>query len=80
MDKLEKTKRAELRKMSDTRLVSKLTQAGVALEEVESMDRASMLDRSADMVLSGRYSAVASKPAGPLGGGESELERQKFLS
>ena len=79
MDKLEKSKQAELRKMSDARLVSKLTQAGVAQEEVESIDRASMLDRWADMVLSGRDSAVSSKPAGLLGVGESELERQKFL-
>jgi uncharacterized protein (DUF885 family) len=79
MDKLEKGKQAELKKMTDARLVSKLTQAGVALEELESMDRTSMMDRWAEMVVSGNDSAIASKAAGPLGGGESELERQKLL-
>ena len=45
MDKLEKSRQAEIRKMADVRLHSKLLQAGVTLDELETMDRSAMLDR-----------------------------------
>ena len=50
MEKLDKTKQSELKKLSDKRLISKLTQAGCTQEELESMDRPAMLERWAEMV------------------------------
>ena len=79
MEKLEKGKQAEIRKMTDARLIDKLTKAGISIEEVEHMDRASLLDRWAEVVIAGKE--VASKPsvAGVTGGYDLEFERQKFL-
>ena len=39
--------------MSDTRLVSSLVKAGVSADEIESMDRASMINRWANIVAAG---------------------------
>ena len=50
MDKLEKTGQAEIHKISDVRLQSKLAQAGLTVEALESMDRATMLDRIAELI------------------------------
>ena len=44
MEGLEKAKQAELKKLSDKRLVSKLTQAGCSPEAIEEMDRPAMLE------------------------------------
>jgi len=38
MEKLDKTKQAEIKKLSDKRLASKLTQAGCSYEELIDMD------------------------------------------
>jgi hypothetical protein len=43
------------------------------------MDRATMLDRWAELVMSGKDIAIALKVAAPLGGYDAELERQKLM-
>jgi hypothetical protein len=52
MGKLEKSKQAEIRKLTDARMISKLMQAGIGLplDEVELIDRASMLDSWTEIV------------------------------
>jgi len=79
MDKLEKAKRAELRKMSDVRLIGKLTQAGFNPEDMEGMDRETLLNRYAEVLMG--MSAV--KPAAMATTGSTipydvELEKQKI--
>jgi len=49
MDKLEKARQGEIRKMSDVQLQHKLVQAGMTLEALESMDRLAMLDKYAEL-------------------------------
>jgi len=51
MDKLEKAKQAELRKMSDVRLFGKLTQAGFNPKDMEGKDRETLLNRYAEVLM-----------------------------
>ena len=79
MDKLEKSKQTDIRKMSDVRLTSKLTQAGYSIEMVETMDRPTMLDKWAEIVIAGRD--VVANPSGATAvasGYDTELEREKL--
>ena len=57
MEKLT-SKELENLKMSDTRLVSNLTKAGVSQDELDTMDRPAMLNRWAELLVAG-----AGKPA-----------------
>ena len=67
MDKLEKAKQSELRKMSDIRLTGKLTQAGFNPEELEEMDRESLLNRYAEVVMGiSAVKPIAAASAGSL--------------
>jgi len=80
MDKLEKTRQAEIRKMSDVRLQSKLAQAGISIEALEGMDRLAMLDKYAELVLAGKE-PVSGKSAGAAAaviGCDVELEKQRL--
>ena len=66
--------------MSDVRLHSKLLQAGVTLDELETMDRSAMLDRYAELVLAGKEPeagtpVVASKAVSY----DPELEKQRLI-
>lgn len=72
MEKLDKTRQADLRKMSDARLHSKLTQAGFTLEQVETMDRTIMLDTYAELVLTGK------EPPKAVFGYDVELEKRRL--
>jgi len=79
MDKLDKSKQAELRKLTDARLVTKLTQAGIPIEQVESLDRNSLLDRWAEIVIVGKDVTVKPSAVAISGGGyDVEFERQKL--
>jgi len=40
--------------MSDARLVNKLTQAGVPIEQIEAMDRPSLMSAWADIMVTGK--------------------------
>ena len=81
MDRLDEAKQAELRKMSDVRLIGKLTQAGFIPEELEGADREALLNRYAEVVLG--VSTV--KPGAATSAGvnvpyDVELEKQKMAS
>ena len=79
MDKLDKEKQKDLRKMSDVRLAAKLTQAGFNAENIEAMDREAMLNNYAEVVLG--ISAVkpgAAVAAGVVAPYDAELERRKL--
>ena len=80
MERLEKAKQAEIKKMSDERIVSKLMKAGVSASELEALERAELLDRWAEVVLAGLDKPVE-KPqeaaVAPIGY-DIEFERQKF--
>ena len=79
MDKLEKSKQGELRKLTDARLVAKLTQAGIPIDEVEALDRNSMLDKWAEIIIAGKDVAIKTGVAtGSASGYDVELERQKL--
>ena len=80
MEKLEKTRQAEIRKMSDVRLQSKLAQAGISIEALEGMDRLAMLDKYAELVLAGKE-PVSGKSAGAAAaviGYDVEFEKQRL--
>ena len=53
MDKLSTTKQEEVKKLSTVRLTSKLTQAGVSFEQLETMDRSAMMEAWAEIVAAG---------------------------
>jgi len=66
MDKLPKTKQAELKKLCTVRRTSKLTQAGFALELLETMDRSAMLEAWAKLVATGKDSEPTGAKIAPL--------------
>ena len=71
MDKLEKGKQAEVRKMSDVRLISKLVQAVFRSDELEAMDRETQLSRYAEVVKS-------TSTAKPIADEARDAERRKI--
>ena len=76
MDKLSKSEQDNIRKMSDARLVSCLTKCGVSVDEVEHMDRNSMISKWAELV-----AAKADKPAAATAsivGYDAAVERDKL--
>ena len=66
--------------MSDVRLQNKLMQAGITIEDLEGMDRMAMLDKYAELVLTGKESFVV-KPTGATAGVgyDVELEKQRLM-
>ena len=76
MEKLEKTKQAEIKKLSDKRLISKLTPAGCLPEEIEGMDRPAMLEKWAEIVHAGKEVTV--KPVVSSSGYDIEFEKMRF--
>lgn len=76
MVKLTKSEQDNIKKMSDARLVSCLTKCGVSVDEVEHMDRNSMLNKWAELV-----AAKADKPAAATVstvGYDAAVEREKL--
>ena len=79
MDKLEKAKQAEVRKMSDVRLTGKLVQAGFSPEELDAMDREALLNRYAEFIMGSiTVKPAASVSASVIAPYDVELERQKM--
>jgi len=54
MDKLEKTRLSEIRKMSEERLLHQLGKAGFTVEVLEGVDRVARLDKYAELLLAGK--------------------------
>jgi hypothetical protein len=76
MDRLDKAKQAEIRKLSDTRLVGKLVKAGLQEEELELLDRTALLNRWAEIVAAGGE-AGPRKVEGPVS--HPAADHQPFL-
>jgi hypothetical protein len=81
MDRLDKTKQAEIRKLSDARLVGQLAKAGVPTEELESLDRTELMNRWAEIVLTGKEAGhVKAEAAATVSVAyDIEWEKQKAL-
>jgi len=77
MNKLPETKQAELKKLSKVRLTSKLTQAGFALELLQTMDRSAMLEAWAKLAATGKDSEPTGAQMASLGY-NIDLELQKI--
>ena len=55
MEKLSEKERARVSKMSDIRIISKLIQSCINVEELEAMDRSALLDAMASLVANGKF-------------------------
>jgi len=73
MDKLSESKKAEVKKMSDTRLISKLTQAGYSSEQIETMNRETLMSTWAEALVAGKEASAAA--AHSKVGYDPELEK-----
>ena len=71
MEKLSEAKRGEVKKMSDTRLISHLLKHGVSEEEVEKMKREDLMNAWAEVILAG-------KEKKEVKGYDPGLERERF--
>ena len=83
MDQLGQKEQEKIRKMSDKRLVSLLSQAGVDSDEVEVMDRNAMIDRWAKLVAAGggktpKAGGGAAAARALTAGYDVELERNRL--
>ena len=79
MEQLPTKEQEKIRKMSDTRLTSFLTKAGVTLDELEAMNRSQMIERWAQIVVTGGISTPPSgNPAKIAGGYDVALERERL--
>jgi hypothetical protein len=70
MDVIPDKTKADIKKMSDVRLVNKLTQAGVPVEKIEVMDRPALMNAWAEIIVTGKE-AVAQ-------GHEPHLDKQRL--
>jgi hypothetical protein len=77
MDMLSEGKQKEVKKMSDARLVSKLTQAGYNAEQIEAMDRVAMMNAWAEIVASGKETSAAVGVPSKIGY-DPEVEKQRL--
>ena len=80
MDELSTKDQDRIKKMSDTRLVSCLSRADVNPDDIESMDRPTMIDRWARLVLSGadKGPAAAATPSVTTSTFDPALERERL--
>jgi hypothetical protein len=78
MDQLGQKEQEKIRKMSDKRLVSLLVQAGVDPDELETMDRNTMIDRWAKVAITGGDKSGATAVKTVTTGYDVELERSKL--
>ena len=77
MDKLSTKEQENIRKMSDVRLVSSLTKAGVGQDEIDAMDRTAMLNKWAELVATGADKAPAAAAAAAPVVYDIEVERER---
>lgn len=78
MDQLSQKEQEKIRKMSDKRVGSLLIQAGVDPDELETMDRNSMIDRWAQLVAAGDDKGGATAVKTATMGYDVELQRSKL--
>ena len=79
MDKIDEKTRADIKKMSDARLITTLGSVGVAVDQLEQIDRATLMDTWVMAVLQGSTQPQQTvKQTTITGGYDVELERRKF--
>ena len=78
MDQLGQKEQEKIRKMSDKRIISLLIQAGVDPDELETMDRNTMIDRWAKLLATGGDKSGATAVKAVPVGYDVELERSKL--
>jgi hypothetical protein len=80
MEKLPSERRAEVKKMSDVRLVAKLQQAGFTPEQLELMDRSALMEAWAELILANKDKAPpAAAAASKTGYIDPDVEKQRLL-
>jgi predicted kinase len=77
MDKLSAERKGEIKKMSDVRLITKLKQAGLTTEQLETMNREAMLNAWAELIIAGKDVVPAGAIAKSVGS-DPEIERQRL--
>ena len=79
MEKLNPKELENLKKLSDVRLVSDLVKAGVSQDELDTMDRPTMLNRWAELVVAGAGKlATAVAIVAPVTY-NAEMEKEKLV-
>jgi hypothetical protein len=80
MDQLSQKEQEKIRKMSDTRLVTSLTRAGIDPDEIEAMERTALVDRWAKLVAEGhgQGSAAGATVGKTATGYDVKLERERL--
>jgi len=80
MNQLPKTEAEAVKKMSTTRLVSKLTKAGYVVEDIEQMNRESMMETWATCIINGTDKQAAEEATGidNLERERLDFEKKKF--
>jgi transposase InsO family protein len=78
MEKLSESKRAELKKMADARLIVKLLQHGKSEEEVVSMKREELLHAWAEMVIAGAEAKEPTMAKAAAAFYDIDFEKQRF--
>ncbi len=78
MDRLSEKQREAIKRMTDTRLIAKLVKAGYTIEQVEAMDRKTLMETWAECVATGNDKPVAEAATGGGTGYDPEIERQRL--
>ena len=78
MEKLPSERRAEVKKMSDVKLVAKLQQAGFNPEQLETMDRSALMETWAELILANKDKPPAAA-AIKTGSIDPDVEKQRLL-
>jgi len=76
MDRLDQAQVQAIKKLSTSRLISKLSQVGYTEDELYSMNRDNMLEKWATCVASGTDKPVVTNPS--VTGYDAALEREKL--
>lgn len=80
MDQISQKDQDKIKKMSDVRLVSSLTKAGVSQDDIEAMDRTTMMDKWARIVAAGgdKTPGAATVTGVTTAGYDVTLERERL--
>src|SRR5664279_5066974 len=79
MEKLNSKQCEAIKKMSSTRLVSKVTQAGIKEETLEPLGREQLMEAWAELVAAGKDVPLAPVTATAAATSTADLEREKML-
>jgi hypothetical protein len=78
MDKLPAEKQAQIKKTSDARLIANLVRIGMAMEDIEHLDRQGLMETYAKVVLEGKDKPEKAAESQKLTSASIELERERL--